>query len=40
MRVILIILKLIGRILLIPVWLILTFIGVCVSAVVNLYCVA
>ena len=40
MRVILIILKLIGRIILIPVWLILTFIGVCVSAVVNLYCVA
>ena len=40
MRVILIILKLIGRILLIPVWLILAFIGVCVSAVVNLYCVA
>ena len=40
MRVILFILKLIGRILLIPVWLILAFIGVCVSAVVNLYCVA
>ena len=40
MRVILIILKLIGRIILIPVWLIRTFIGVCVSAVVNLYCVA
>ena len=40
MRVILIILKLIGRIILIPVWLILAFIGVCVSAVVNLYCVA
>ena len=40
MRVILIILKLIGRIILIPVWLILTFIRVCVSAVVNLYCVA
>ena len=37
---ILFILKLIGRILLIPVWLILAFIGVCVSAVVNLYCVA
>lgn len=37
---ILIILKFIGRILLIPVWLILAFIGVCVSAVVNLYCVA
>ena len=40
MRVILFILKLIGRILLIPVWLILAFIGACVSAVVNLYCVA
>ena len=40
MRVMLIILKLIGRIILIPVWPILTFIGVCVSAVVNLYCVA
>ena len=40
MREILFILKLIGRILLIPVWLLLTFIGVCVSAVVNLYCVA
>ena len=40
MRVILFILKLIGRILLIPVWLILAFIGVCVSAVVNLYRVA
>ena len=40
MRVILFILKLIGRILLIPLWLILAFIGVCVSAVVNLYCVA
>ena len=40
MRVILFILKLIGRILLIPVWLILAFIGVCVSAVVHLYCVA
>ena len=40
MRVILIILKLIGRIILIPVWLILTFIGVCVSEVINLYCVA
>ena len=40
MRVILFILKLIGRILLIPIWLILAFIGVCVSAVVNLYCVA
>ena len=40
MRVILFILKLIGRILLIPVWLILAFIGVCVSAVVNLSCVA
>ena len=40
MRAILFILKLIGRILLIPVWLILAFIGVCVSAVVNLYCVA
>ena len=40
MRVILFILKLIGRILLIPVWLILAFTGVCVSAVVNLYCVA
>ena len=40
MRVILFILKIIGRILLIPVWLILTIIGVCVSAVVNLYCVA
>ena len=39
MRVILFILKLIGRILLIPVWLLLAFIGVCVSAVVNLYCV-
>lgn len=40
MRVILFILKLIGRVLLIPLWLILAFIGVCVSAVVNLYCVA
>ena len=40
MRVILFTLKLIGRILLIPLWLILAFIGVCVSAVVNLYCVA
>lgn len=40
MRVILFILKLIGKILLIPVWLLLAFIGVCVSAVVNLYCVA
>ena len=40
MRVILFILKIIGRILLIPVWLILAFIGVCVSAVVNIYCVA
>ena len=39
MRAILFILKLIGRILLIPVWLLLAFIGVCVSAVVNLYCV-
>ena len=37
---ILFILKLIGRVLLIPLWLILAFIGVCVSAVVNLYCVA
>ena len=37
MRVILFILKLIGRILHIPLWLILAFIGVCVSAVVNLY---
>lgn len=40
MRVILFILKLIGRVLLIPLWLVLAFIGVCVSAVVNLYCVA
>lgn len=40
MRVILFILKLIGRILLIPVWLLLAFTGVCVNAVVNLYCVA
>ncbi len=40
MRVILFILKFIGRILLIPVWLILAFVGVCVSAVVNSYCVA
>ena len=39
MRVILFILKFIGRIVLIPVWVILAFIGVCVSAVVNLYCV-
>ena len=37
---ILFILKLIGRVLLIPLWLILAFIGVCVSGVVNLYCVA
>lgn len=40
MRAILYILQLMGRILLIPVWLILAFIGVCVSAVVNIYCVA
>ena len=40
MRVILFILKIIGRILLIPVWLILAFIEVCASAVVNIYCVA
>lgn len=40
MRVILFILKLIGRVLLIQLWLVLAFIGVCVSAVVNLYCVA
>ena len=40
MQVILFILKLIGRVLLIPLWLALAFIGVCVSAVVNLYCVA
>lgn len=40
MQVILFILKLIGRVLLIPLWLVLAFIGVCVSAVVNLYCVA
>lgn len=40
MQVILFILKLFGRVLLIPLWLVLAFIGVCVSAVVNLYCVA
>lgn len=40
MRIILFILKLVGRILLIPVWLLLSFIGVCINAVVNLYCVA
>ncbi len=40
MRMIFFVLKLIWRIILIPVWLLLAFIGVCMSAVINIYCIA